>query len=54
VVPGIHTVTWESPDDVLTVSHSIKSRSTLAAGAVAAAEFLCGKKGIYNMDNLME
>jgi 4-hydroxy-tetrahydrodipicolinate reductase len=54
VVPGIHTGTWESPADGLSVSHTIKSRSTLATGAVAAAEFLNGKKGIYNMDNLME
>ncbi len=53
VVPGIHTVTYESPADVLTVSHTIKSRSTLAMGAVAAAEFLCGKKGIYNMEDMM-
>ena len=53
VVPGIHTVTYESPTDLLQIEHSIKSRSTLAVGAVAAAEFLCGKKGIYTMDDLM-
>ena len=53
VVPGIHTVTYESPVDVLQVEHTIKSRSGLAAGAVAAAEFLCGKKGIFTMDDLM-
>jgi 4-hydroxy-tetrahydrodipicolinate reductase len=54
VVPGIHTVTYESPVDVLQVEHTIKSRSGLASGAVAAAEFLCGKKGIYTMDDLMK
>lgn len=52
-VPGIHTVTYESGTDVLTVSHCIKDRSTLAAGAVTAAEFLCGRKGIYSMDDLL-
>lgn len=54
IVPGIHTVTYESPNDVITIDHALKNRIGLAAGAVAAAEFLCGKKGIYTMDDLMD
>jgi len=54
IVPGIHTVVWESPTDVITIDHSVKSRNTLAAGAVMAAEFLAGKKGIYTMDDLLD
>lgn len=54
VAPGTHTVTYESPADVLAIEHTIKSRAGLAAGAVAAAEFLCGKKGIYTMEDLMK
>ena len=38
---------------VLELRHSIKNRRTLAEGAVVAAEFLCGKKGIYTMDYLL-
>ncbi|MCD8186786.1 MAG: 4-hydroxy-tetrahydrodipicolinate reductase [Rikenellaceae bacterium] len=53
VVPGIHTVTYESPADVITINHNAKSRIGFAMGAVSAAEFLCGKKGIYTMDDLM-
>ena len=53
VVPGIHTVTYESPNDVITIHHTLKNRIGLASGAVAAAEFLCGRKGIYTMDDLM-
>lgn len=53
MIAGIHTVTYESADDVLELKHTIKNRSTLAAGAVAAAEFLCGKKGFYTMDDLL-
>ena len=53
VVQGIHTVTYESDADVLTISHSIKSRKVLAMGAVLAAEFLKGKKGIFSMKELM-
>lgn len=53
MIAGIHTVTYESEDDILELKHTIKNRSTLAAGAVAAAEFLCGKKGFYTMDDLL-
>ena len=53
-VPGIHTVTYESEDDVLEIRHTIKNRRTLALGAVVAAEFLCGKQGVYSMDDLLK
>jgi 4-hydroxy-tetrahydrodipicolinate reductase len=59
VAPGTHTVTYESPVDAIVLTHNIKSRAGLAAGAVAAAEFLAaevaaGRKGVYNMKNLMK
>lgn len=50
--PGDHSVTYTSADDVLEIRHSIKNRRTLAKGAVVAAEFLCGKSGIYTMEDL--
>lgn len=53
-VPGTHTVTYESDDDRLELKHTIKNRRTLALGAVVAAEFLCGKKGVYTMDDLLK
>ncbi|MFI3248940.1 MAG: 4-hydroxy-tetrahydrodipicolinate reductase [Rikenellaceae bacterium] len=53
-VPGTHTVTYESADDVLELKHTIKNRSTLAYGAVVASEFLCGKVGLYSMDDLLQ
>lgn len=42
-VPGIHTVTWDSPVDTITISHSAKSREGFALGAVLAAEWLYNK-----------
>ena len=53
-VPGTHTVTYESDDDRIELKHTIKNRRTLALGAVVAAEFLCGKKGVYTMDDLLK
>lgn len=52
--PGIHTVTYDSEDDMLQIMHIIKNRRTLAMGAVIAAEFLCGKKGCFSMDDLLQ
>ena len=52
MTPGDHSVTYTSEDDVLEIRHSIKNRRTLAQGAVVAAEFLCGKQGIYTMEDL--
>ena len=50
--PGEHTVTYSSEDDILEIRHSIKNRRTLAEGAVIAAEFLCGKQGVFTMEDL--
>ena len=52
--PGVHTVTYDSEDDMMHIMHVIKNRRTLAMGAVIAAEFLCGKQGCYSMDDLLK
>ncbi|MCC8035770.1 MAG: 4-hydroxy-tetrahydrodipicolinate reductase [Rikenellaceae bacterium] len=52
-VPGTHTVTYDSPEDSIEIKHTAKGRTGFAAGAVMAAEFICGKQGIYTMDDLL-
>lgn len=54
MIPGIHTITYNSEVDTLELRHEIKSRRTLAEGAVIAAEFLCGKRGVYSMEDLLK
>ncbi len=54
MIPGIHTITYSSADDTLELRHEIKHRRTLAEGAVIAAEFLCGKQGVYTMEDLLQ
>ena len=54
VVPGTHTVTYESDVDALSTTHMAKSRRGFALGAVLAAEFLHGKTGIFSMKDLMQ
>ena len=49
---GIHSVTAQSSADRITLTHEAFSRQGLAQGALAAAQFLLGKKGIFTMDDL--
>ena len=53
MVPGIHTITYTSPDDFIELKHSITNRRALAMGAVLAGEYLADKQGVHSMDNLL-
>ncbi|MCF8360046.1 MAG: 4-hydroxy-tetrahydrodipicolinate reductase [Prolixibacteraceae bacterium] len=53
-VPGIHTIKYDSPVDFVEITHSAKSREGFALGAVLAAEFITGKKGVFSMKDLMK
>ena len=50
---GIHSVTAQSSADRITLTHEAFSREGLAQGALAAAEFLLGKVGVFTMDELI-
>lgn len=52
-VPGTHTITYESANDIIEIKHIAKNRKALATGAILAAEFLVGKKGIYEMKDML-
>lgn len=52
-VPGTHTVRYQSEIDTITITHEAHSRKGLALGALLAAEFLNGKKGVYTMKDVV-
>jgi 4-hydroxy-tetrahydrodipicolinate reductase len=52
--PGTHTITYESEIDRIDITHTAHSREGFAYGAVLAAEFLAGKKGIYSMKDVLK
>ena len=52
-IPGIHTVRYSSIYDTITLTHEAHSRQGLALGAVIAAEFLRGKKGVFTMSDVL-
>lgn len=53
-IPGIHKISYESDSDKLTIKHIAKGRKGFAVGAVLAAEWLAGKKGFFEMKDLMQ
>ncbi|HRH65817.1 MAG TPA: 4-hydroxy-tetrahydrodipicolinate reductase [Bacteroidia bacterium] len=53
-VPGTHIVKYFSDDDELEIIHKALNRQGFAFGAVAAAEWLQGKKGVFGMQDLLK
>ena len=53
-IPGTHTVVYDSDIDTITLTHEAHSRQGLALGALLAAEFLVGKKGVFSMKDLLK
>lgn len=53
-VPGTHEVKYESEADIIEIRHEAKNRSGLVLGAVMAAEFTQGNKGILTMRDMLE
>lgn len=52
--PGTHDITYDSLVDTIKISHIAHSREGFAQGAVLAADYLAGKKGVYSMDDLLK
>lgn len=53
-VPGIHTITYDSAADSITITHDAKNRSGFALGAVIAAEYVNEHNGLLGMSNLFD
>ena len=51
-VPGIHSITYDSPEDMITITHDAHSRRGFALGAVLAAEYTAEHSGLLTMEDL--
>ncbi len=51
--PGEHSVIFHSSIENIEIKHESKNREGLAQGALMAAEFIIGKKGMLGMDDLL-
>jgi 4-hydroxy-tetrahydrodipicolinate reductase len=52
-LPGTHTAGFDSPDDTLTLTHTARSRRGFAAGALLAAQWILGKRGLHEFSEVI-
>jgi 4-hydroxy-tetrahydrodipicolinate reductase len=52
-VPGTHRLTLRSEVDTLEINHLAHSREGFARGALVAARWIRGKKGVFTMEDML-
>ncbi|WP_396150686.1 4-hydroxy-tetrahydrodipicolinate reductase [Flavobacterium sp.] len=53
-VPGTHSIFYASEVDTIEIKHTAHSRDGFALGAVIAAEWIIGKKGVFTMKDVLD
>lgn len=53
-IPGTHRVGFDSSADQVLLTHTARSREGFALGAIMAAEWIVGRKGIYEFADVMD
>jgi 4-hydroxy-tetrahydrodipicolinate reductase len=53
-VPGTHIVRYESEIDIIEIIHTAKNRHGFALGALLAAEWVIGQKGVFFMKDMLQ
>ena len=51
---GTHTMGYDSPGEVLEITHRVRGREVFAEGAVAAARWMAGRRGWYRFADLAD
>jgi len=52
-VPGTHEIGFDSAEDTITIRHTARSREGFARGALRAANWVIGKKGAYEFQEIL-
>lgn len=50
-VVGTHDIRFETPTEAITVSHQAHTREVFATGALAAATWIHGRRGVFTIDD---
>jgi 4-hydroxy-tetrahydrodipicolinate reductase len=53
-IPGTHTVGFDGPADQVTLTHTARSREGFASGALLAARWIAGKKGVFEFTDVVD
>ncbi len=51
--PGTHTVGFDGPSDMVTLTHDVRDRAVFARGALEAAKWLRGRRGWFTMRDVV-
>jgi 4-hydroxy-tetrahydrodipicolinate reductase len=51
--PGTHEIGFDSAADTITLRHTARSREGFARGALKAAQWIAGKKGIFEFSEIL-
>lgn len=52
-VPGTHEVVFDGPFEQVRLVHEARDRRVFASGALAAAKWLAGRRGIFTLDDFL-
>ena len=52
-IPGIHTIGFDAASDTIELTHTARDRRGFAAGALAAARFVAGRRGWFTMKDVL-
>jgi 4-hydroxy-tetrahydrodipicolinate reductase len=53
-VPGTHELIFDGAFEQLSLTHVARDRRVFAEGALKAADWLIGKKGVFTMRDVLE
>ena len=53
-VPGTHEIVLDGPDDQIVLRHQARSRRGFARGALSAAEWIRGRRGVFTLDDMLD
>jgi 4-hydroxy-tetrahydrodipicolinate reductase len=52
--PGVHSLIFDSPADTIELTHTVRSRSGFALGALLAAEWIVSRSGFYSFEDVLK
>jgi 4-hydroxy-tetrahydrodipicolinate reductase len=53
VIPGTHTLAYDTADETIQLVHIARSRHAFAAGALQAGAWLIGRRGVFTFEEML-
>jgi 4-hydroxy-tetrahydrodipicolinate reductase len=53
-IPGTHRVGFDASADQITLTHTARTREGFASGALLAARWIAGRRGVYDFSEMLD